>query len=253
MKRSQIPSTWWSVNNHCFDYQQEGYADSLANLDAAGIAHFGSVYYRKKDGYDDILVKDVKGIRIGLFGISYPQNSDLDHIDELIKKLRTKEKCDVIIASMHWGREGYTSASMLTSAQINLSARMTDRGVDVVYGHHPHVLQPMVFYKNKPIFFSTGNFTFGALNSRLDQHTAIFRLSYKKTGNKTVLKKLEVIPCMVGKKGDYRPQVIEDETEREKTLKILSPKKQISKFTRAPESFLKTGIVLFNDKGEMKN
>ena len=240
-----------TVNNHCFDYYQDGYADTLASLDAAGIARFGSIYYKRKDGYDDILVQDVNGVRFGFFGISYPQNSDLDHIDELIGKLRTEEKCDVVIASMHWGREGYTDASKLTSTQLNLSARLIDHGVDVVYGHHPHVLQPMVFYKNKPILFSTGNFTFGTLNSRLDQHTAIFQLSYQKTGGNVVLKKLKAIPCMVGKKGDYRPVIIEETTEREKTLRILSPKRKISKFTNAPESFLTTGTVLFDDEGAM--
>lgn len=240
-----------TVNNHCFDYFQNGYADTLASLDAAGIARFGSIYYKRKDGYDDILVQDVNGIRVGFFGISYPQNSDLNHIDELIEKLKTEEQCDVVIASMHWGREGFTDASKLTSTQLNLSARLIDHGVDVVYGHHPHVLQPMVFYNNKPIFFSTGNITFGTLNSKLDQHTAIFQLSYQKIDGNAVLKKLEIIPCMVGKKGDYRPVIIEDAAEREKTLKILSPKRKISKFTGAPESFLTTGTILFDDEGAM--
>ena len=109
----------------------------------------------------------------------------------------------------------------------------------------------MVFYKNKPILFSTGNFTFGTLNSKLDQHTGIFQLSYERIKKKVVLKKVEVIPCMVGKKGDYRPKIIEDQTEKEKTFKILSPKRKISKFSRAPESFLTTGIVNFTDKGKI--
>ena len=82
-------------------------------------------------------------------------------------------------------------------------------------------------------------------------HTAIFQLSFRKTDEKTVLQKLEVIPCMVGKKGDYRPYVTEDEKEREKTFRILSPNRNISRFTRAPESFRSTGTVLFDENGIM--
>lgn len=240
-----------TVNNHSLDYTRSGYTDTLATLDTAGIGHFGSMNYMNDDGFDDILVQDVNGIRFGFFGFSYPHEGDIKHMDAIIEDLRTNRRCDVIIASMHWGREGYTDASKLTSLQLNLSAHLIDQGVDVVYGHHPHVLQPMVFYKDKPILFSTGNFTFGTISSDIDNHTAIFQLSFRKTDEKTVLQKLEVIPCMVGKKGDYRPYVTEDEKEREKTFRILSPNRNISRFTRAPESFRSTGTVLFDENGIM--
>lgn len=240
-----------TVNNHCYDYWRAGYADSLAVLDEAGVDHFGSLYYYKEDGFDDILVRDINGIRFGFFGISYPQDNDLKHIDEVLKDLRENQKCDIIIASMHWGREGYTDASKLTSAQLNLSRRLIENGADVVYGHHPHVLQPMVFYQDKPVLFSTGNFTFGTINTSLDAHTGIFRLTFEKTAGGTVLRRLEVIPCLTGKKGDYRPVVLEDQTEREKTFRLLSPNRRISNFTAAPESFRTTGIVLFSESGEL--
>ena len=240
-----------TVNNHAYDFKRAGYVDTLAVLDAAGIARFGSVYYDKEDGFDDVLVRDINGIRFGFFGISYPQNSDLKHIDALLQDLRENRHCDIIIASMHWGREGFTDAGKLTSAQLNLSRRLIDNGADVVYGHHPHVLQPMVFYRNKPILFSTGNFTFGTINTNLDTHTGIFRLTFEKNASGAVLRKLEVIPCRTGKKGDYRPTVLEDEKEREKTFQILSPKRRISDYTAAPASFRTTGIVFFNEQGEI--
>ena len=238
-----------TVNNHSLDYTRSGYTDTLSTLETAGIGHFGSMNYIKEDGFDDVLVQDVNGIRFGFFGFSYPHEGDIKHMDAIIEDLRNNRQCDVIIASMHWGREGYTDASKLTSLQLNLSAHLIDQGVDVVYGHHPHVLQPLVFYKDKPILFSAGNFTFGTISSNIDNHTAIFQLDYRKADGKTVLQKLEVIPCMVGKKGDYRPFVTEDEKEREKTFRILSPNRNISRFTHAPESFRSTGIVLFDENG----
>ena len=37
-----------------------------------------------------------------------------------------------------------------------------DAGADIVIGSHPHVLQPLEFYNEKPIMFSMGNFVFGS-------------------------------------------------------------------------------------------
>ncbi|MBQ2029204.1 MAG: CapA family protein, partial [Clostridia bacterium] len=53
---------------------------------------------------------------------------------------------------------------------------MIDLGADIIWGHHPHVLQPVQFYKGKPILYSTGNFTFGTMSSNVDRDTGIFRL-----------------------------------------------------------------------------
>ena len=35
---------------------------------------------------------------------------------------------------------------------------MVDAGADVVFGHHPHRLQPLERYEGRPIFYSLGNF-----------------------------------------------------------------------------------------------
>ncbi len=240
-----------TVNNHSYDYGRAGYVDTLNTLDEYNIVHFGSMQYRREDGFDDIAVLDIKGFRVGLFGMSYPQDGDLKHIDELLLELKENRKCDIIIASMHWGREGFTGADKLTSVQLNLSRHLIEHGADVVYGHHPHVLQPMVFYQDKPVFFSTGNFIFGTISNDLDDHTAVFQLTFEKNGSDAVLRRVEVIPYMTGKKGDYRPVVPENQEDREKAFSILSPKRNISKFTPAPESFRTTGIVLFSETGGM--
>ena len=85
----------------------------------------------------------------------------------------------------------------------------------------------------------------------MNMYTGIFRLTYQKTQDGAVLRRLEVIPCLVGKKGDYRPTVLEDQKEREAAWKILSPGKNIAKYTNPPASFLETGIVLFDENGKM--
>ena len=237
-----------TANNHCYDFFRDGYVDTLTALNEAGIEHFGSVNYTRKNGFDDVLVKDVNGIRFGMIGFTYPTEADLKHAEQLIKKLREEDHCDYIIASLHWGRETYTVPGQ---GNVKYAKKMLDRGADMIYGHHPHVLQPIAFHNNKPILFSTGNCTFGTLSNNMDQHAGIFQITFEKTENGVVPRRLEVIPCKYYKSGDYRIEEETDEAEREKTFKILSPGRNLGNCVNPPDSFLKTGVILFNEAGEL--
>lgn len=236
-----------TVNNHSYDYFRQGYEDTLAALDESGIGRFGSVYYMRKDGFDDLLVRDVKGIRFGFVGISYPQKEDISGLTERINKLKEEEGCDIVTVSLHWGRETYMQQN---GTQMSIAKNLIDSGADIIYGHHPHVLQPLLFYKGKPVMFSTGNFTFGTM-SNVDKHTGIFQFHFHKTENGTLLSRIQVIPCMTSGKNDYRPYEITDTDQRRKTFQILSPKKTIRDFEKPPESFLDSGMILFDEKGKM--
>ena len=41
---------------------------------------------------------------------------------------------------------------------------MIDAGADVIVGAHPHVTQNIEWYKDKPIFYSLGNFVFNGFD-----------------------------------------------------------------------------------------
>ena len=232
-----------TVNNHCYDFYREGYVDTLAALDEAGVSRFGSIYYTKKNGFDDLLVRDVNGIRFGFVGICYPQSTDINPMISRIRQLKEEDHCDVVVVSLHWGREEHMKPE---STQAALPKTLIDNGADVIYGHHPHVLQPVMFYKGKPVFFSTGNFTFGSM-SNVDPHTGIFRLFYRKTGEKTVLEKVQVIPCHTSGNNDYRPYELTEEADRKKTFRILTSSGPFKGYENPPASFLDTGLVLLDD------
>ena len=234
-----------TVNNHCMDYLRQGYLDSLAVLDEAGIARFGSVSYGMANGFDDLLVRDVNGIRFGFVGMTYPQSGDTPNLIKRIRKLKEENGCDIVIVSLHWGRETYLTQS---AGQVTMAKQLIDGGADVIYGHHPHVLQPMLFYQGKPIMFSTGNFTFGTM-SKVDPHTGIFRFTYRKSGDGAVLSGIEVVPCQTSGSGDYRPVVLTDEAEVRKTFRILTAKIAPAKCENPPEYFLETGRIMFDENG----
>jgi poly-gamma-glutamate synthesis protein (capsule biosynthesis protein) len=234
-----------TANNHSFDFLAAGYQESMKTLDGAGIPHFGTISPGSVDMTDKILVYDVKGIKIGFVGFTYPQDSDLNRIAKRIQSLRD-QGCGLVIASLHWGRELHTAPS---SWQYVYAKKILDSGADVIYGHHPHILQPVHFYKGKPIFYSLGNFTFGTMG-RADPDTGIFQLRYSLTEEGPVLNNFAVIPCRTQGSGDYRPYVLEEETERQAMLKKLVFRKETRGMQNLPESFIQTGSVDFTN-GEM--
>ena len=66
-----------------------------------------------------------------------------------------KDKVDVLLVAMHWGRE-YTHTP--TDLEKKTAKFLTENGVDVIIGTHPHVIQPVEFIGNTLVIYSLGNF-----------------------------------------------------------------------------------------------
>ena len=230
-----------TVNNHCMDFHRAGYVDMLSHLDNAGVGHFGSVYTNQKDGFDNLAVKEIDGIRIGFMGFSYPQESDKKKIANRVKILKEEQGCDLVIVSLHWGE----NESQPGAGQVAFAKAAIDAGADVIWGHHPHVIQPIHFYKGKPIMYSTGSFTFGT-SFGTDPATGIFQLAFEKVNGEVFLTRLQVIPCKTQDGPDYRPCVLTDETERRAVFKKLRMRSNYAKCENLPESFLESGVVNFS-------
>ncbi len=134
-------------NNHILNYGKDGLLQTKNYLDQYQIPHF----------YDNFLEKEVNGIKLGFLGfdfITYP-NTDKNIILEKIKKYDSL--VDWLIISIHWGNE-YLPAP--EKWRLELAHQMIDTGADIIHGHHPHVLQSTEYYKEKPIYYSLGNFVF---------------------------------------------------------------------------------------------
>ena len=231
-----------TANNHAYDFFCDGYLDSMQTLDDLDIPHFGSFNIGAKEPQDLLFQTTVKGVTIGALGFSYPQDADMKRISSRIQTLRD-QGCDLIIVSMHWGRETYLTHA---SYQTKYAREIMKAGADVIWGHHPHVLQPVQFYDGKPVFYSTGNFSFGTM-SAVDPDTGIFQLEYEIGEDGISLTSFSVVPCRTQGSGDYRPYILTDEQERSAMLKKLICRKEASGFENLPNSFADTGIVEFSD------
>jgi len=84
-----------------------------------------------------------------------PDLDDLNAVCELITE--AKSKADYVIACFHWGVHFTYDLAMY---QPDVAYAAIDAGADVIIGTHPHNLQAIDTYKNKPIFYSMGNFIF---------------------------------------------------------------------------------------------
>ena len=68
---------------------------------------------------------------------------------------RVRDKVDVLIVAMHWGRE-YTHTP--TELEKETAKFLASLDVDIIIGTHPHVIQPVEFIDDTLVFYSLGNF-----------------------------------------------------------------------------------------------
>ena len=142
------------ANNHTLDMSSVGFTENKKNLDKFGFEYFGSQY--RVDG-ESLIIKQVGGFKIGFIGLN-DTNSPIEKtaVKKLIDLAKSKGAEKVIIF-IHWG---YEYKEISNTRQRELAHYFVDNGADTVIGHHPHVVQEMEIYQNKPVFYSLGNFIF---------------------------------------------------------------------------------------------
>lgn len=123
--------------------------------------------YSSQEKKDAVRYETKNGITYALLGYSTVTNGftikdnesyywdlyDPEKVKNDIEKVR--DKVDVIIVSMHWGIE-YTHTP--TAEEKEIANYLSTLGVDIVIGHHPHVIQPIEFIGDTLVMYSLGNF-----------------------------------------------------------------------------------------------
>jgi poly-gamma-glutamate synthesis protein (capsule biosynthesis protein) len=145
------------ANNHIMEHGRKSFLHTVQILNNNGIAPVGI------RGKIDVL--DVKGCKIAFLAYSFIEDHIADvcynkihsekAIVEDIQKVRSLS--DFVIVSLHWGCEYVPYPS---PDQIRIGRDLVDAGADIILGGHPHVTQSYEVYRNRPIFYSLGNFIF---------------------------------------------------------------------------------------------
>lgn len=157
------------ANNHVGDWNNTAFNDTLRRLSESKIAIVGAG--NNATDAEQVRIIEKSGIKIGFLGFTdvgpnwmvAKENSagillaSNPRRTEIITN--AKSQVDFLIVSYHWGEE-YVP---FNTRQKTLAESSIDAGADMIIGHHPHVIQDYTTYKEKPIFYSLGNFIF-------DQH-----------------------------------------------------------------------------------
>lgn len=155
-----------TASNHTLDQGRRGVVRTLDVLDEAGLGHTGAARSAAEDAQP--LIHDLGVARVaqvsftyGYNGLSLPPDAPwlantLD-ADAVLAAARDAKQAgaDVVIASLHWGAE-YQSEP--TSEQQSLAAELlADPAVDLIVGHHAHVVQPFEVIGGKWVAYGLGN------------------------------------------------------------------------------------------------
>lgn len=179
MKRQSVEAVSLA-NNHTLDFGRKGFADTLYHLKKSGILYAGG----GADLSEAIrpILFEKNGTKIGILsfsrvvpsgkwyagknrsGIVGAYDSQLEQAIRAVKEWDSKT--DVLMVALHWGKMHVEQPGV---SEERAARRLIDAGADVIIGHHPHVLQGIEIYKNRPIFYSLGNFIFPNLGGNADR------------------------------------------------------------------------------------
>ena len=163
-----------TANNHGWDGGQGAVEETMRQLTRAGVLFVGSAMGRPMAVLPVIVRR--QGWRVAFFAVTRAWNAspndfygheganfvawgDPRWIFPAVQRMKAEARADVIVVSVHAGTE------MADEPQPSLRRfyeGLIDAGADIVLGHHPHVLQPVVWHHGKPIAQSLGNFIFAS-------------------------------------------------------------------------------------------
>lgn len=199
------------ANNHTLDYGEAGYAETKRLLEEAGVS------YVEQNSSRVITLEN--GVTVGIYGTVY-NSIDEEAMVSGITALK-EQGVDIIIYAPHWGTE---HSFRPTKQQTELGHMAIDAGAHIVYGCHPHVLQPIEEYGNGVIYYSLGNFSFGGNIYPADYDTAIVQQEIiLDADGVVVLGERTIVPCSISsmeKRNNYQPVPYEEGSEE--YLRVLS-------------------------------
>ncbi|GHV81611.1 capsular polysaccharide biosynthesis protein [Spirochaetia bacterium] len=139
------------ATNHIMDKGEAAVFAAMDFWDARpDIKYLG--IHRKPEQRDKQIIIEKNNIKIGFLAYTYGTNGlpvpkDKPYLVSLIDTaVMAKEidalrpNCDFLIVAMHWGNEYEHTYS---AQQKRLAEFLAEHRVDLVIGHHPHVLQPV--------------------------------------------------------------------------------------------------------------
>lgn len=219
------------AHNHILDSQIEGVVSTADAIEKAGMTPIG-VYTHEPRDKAPIVIKEVNGIKVAILAYSYGFNgieqsisqedynrylSDLDEDKMKAEIERAEKEADITIIMPQMGVEYQIEP---TEEQKKLYHKMIDWGADIIFGGHPHVVEPAETVEKegdkKLIIYSMGNFISNQRietmqdveNAKWTERGVLMDVTIKKKAGKTTIETAQAHPSWVSRtpKGGYSPE-----------------------------------------------
>lgn len=153
-----------TASNHSLDGGSEGVRATLAWLDRARLGHAGTA--RAAAEAARIATYEVEGAAVAHLSYSWgfngftpdePWRANRIAVSRVVADAHRARKAgaDLVVVSLHWGVE-YTHDP--TAWQRDVAERLTRSGaIDLIVGHHAHVVQPVARIHGTWVAFGLGN------------------------------------------------------------------------------------------------
>lgn len=228
-----------TANNHCGDTQSEGVLRTLEQVRSRGLTALGTYQADEAKRYT---VTELDGIKLGMVNYTFAANVSDDgrpslnahdflsqkglvnfftenrldnfyqELSGILQQMRD-EGADFTLVYLHWGRE-YELGT--TAVQRKMAQKLSDMGVDVIIGSHPHVVEPMELVQSQTdpghkmiCLYSMGNFVSNQRRDAVNMksgHTEdgmIFTLTFEQySDGRPYLLDVDVLPVWVKMGGD---------------------------------------------------
>lgn len=153
------------ATNHSYDTFYDGAIESITYWHSK--ENIGYAGMNLSDEDENYYINEVNGITYGFLSYTEQTNGltipdEYSYVVEVYEKQKVQEdinelekQVDIIIVAMHWGTE-YTSEP--NDNQVQMANELSEMGVNVILGNHPHWIQPIDYINDTLVIYSMGNF-----------------------------------------------------------------------------------------------
>ncbi|KAB3535331.1 CapA family protein [Alkaliphilus pronyensis] len=223
-------------NNHTLDTGKAGVIRTIDVVKENSLIPFGT---RRNTEEQSFSIIDIKGVKVGLSAFTYetPRYGDFktinaipipkdtealidtfsyEYLDEDLLKMKNRVEemrangAEVICFYLHWGHEYHKKPNPY---QKKIAYELAEYGVDIIFGSHPHVLQPIEIIEAEEngksnstlVVYSLGNFLsnqrYEYLNNRSTEDGLIINVTLRKNllNNDIQFNKISFVPTWVHK------------------------------------------------------
>ena len=204
------------ANNHVYDQGRDGFEETMERLDASEMTWIGG-------GADCAAARKARlvtqnEITVAFIGSSKVYNDNMNlgedkacsfelSVEQALAETEAARAAgaDLVVVSVHWGREYRTFPEQ---SEVDDAHALVNGGVDLVLGHHAHVVQPVEVLHREDgsvgvIAYSLGNFI---SNQRYDYKHGVQSLDYGNPRDGLALQ-IDAVRKDYGKAPDGSPQI----------------------------------------------